>query len=188
MNNRAFNLELEHAHFPLRLDLKKLTVIADGNNGPIPMENMGSGKNWVGYHLIVLFALHSWFVSQDRPVPRFIFIDQPSQVYFPEDSDWDKKEKVSEDLQKVKQMYQLSYDLVKQLEGRFQIIITDHANINESWFQDCIVERWKMFSSSKLGYLNCNSFNSINSYYSQKNLCHYIEELAILAFLNCELF
>ncbi|MCK4580575.1 MAG: DUF3732 domain-containing protein, partial [Dehalococcoidia bacterium] len=26
---------------------------------------------------------------------------------------------------------------------QLQIIMTDHANINELWFQDCIIERWR---------------------------------------------
>ena len=62
-------------------------MVADGTDGPIPMERMGSGENWVGYHLIAHFALHRWFAERHRPVPRFVFIDQPSQVYFPEDEE-----------------------------------------------------------------------------------------------------
>jgi hypothetical protein len=40
-------------------------------------------------------------------------------------------------------MYRLAYDVVQLLIGQLQVIVTDHANINESWFQDCIVERWR---------------------------------------------
>lgn len=147
MDRWAMELQLEHAEFPLRLDLRRLTVVADGINGPIPMERMGSGENWVGYHLIAHFALHHWFVERQRPVPRFIFIDQPSQVYFPEDEDWQRQENgtvtVGEDRLKVARMYRLAHDLVDQLNGQFQIIITDHANINEPWFQDRVIERWR---------------------------------------------
>ncbi|MHB8793182.1 MAG: DUF3732 domain-containing protein [Thermoleophilia bacterium] len=147
MSHWAADLQLEHSEFPLRLDLKRLTVVADGPDGPIPMECMGSGENWVGYHLITHLALHHWFVERDRPVPRFLFIDQPSQVYFPEDEDWQRQENgnvvIGEDRQKVKHMYKMAYDLVELLNGQFQVIVTDHANINESWFQDCVVERWR---------------------------------------------
>ena len=147
MNAWAVGLQLEHAEFPLRLDLRRLTVVADGEDGPIPMEDMGSGENWVGYHLITHFALHRWFVARHRPVPRFIFIDQPSQVYFPEDEDWQRQENgtlgTSEDRQKVERMYKLAYDVAQMLGGQFQIIITDHANISQPWFQDCVVERWR---------------------------------------------
>ena len=120
MSRWASELQLEHAEFPLRLDLRRLTVVADGADGPIPMEHMGSGENWVGYHLIAHFALHHWFVKRQRPVPRFIFIDQPSQVYFPEDEDWQRQENgtvsVGEDRQKVARMYRLAYDVVQLLE------------------------------------------------------------------------
>jgi len=147
MSSWATGLQLEHAEFPLRLDLRRLTVVADGADGPIPMERMGSGENWVGYHLIAHFALHHWFVERHSPVPRFIFIDQPSQVYFPEDENWQRQDNgtlgVGEDRQKVKNMYRLAYDVVQLLGGQFQVIVTDHANINEPWFQDCVVERWR---------------------------------------------
>lgn len=145
MNEWARQLSLEHSEYPLRLDLRRLTVVADGDDGPIPMERMGSGENWVGYHLIAHFALHKWFVEHNRPVPRFLFIDQPSQVYFPEDRDWEQstEEIHGEDREAVIRMYKLSLDLVKQLSPLFQIIITDHANIEETWFQDSIVERWR---------------------------------------------
>jgi hypothetical protein len=147
MSTWASELQLEHAELPLRIDLRRLTVVADGIEGPIPMERMGSGENWVGYHLITHFALHRWFVDRNRPVPRFIFIDQPSQVYFPEDEDWQKSENgtvnIGEDRLKVERMYRLAYDLVNSLNGQFQIIITDHANINKQWFQSCVIGRWR---------------------------------------------
>ncbi len=145
MSEWARELRLEHSEHPLRLDIKRLTIVADGDNGPIPMERMGSGENWVGYHLIAHFALHKWFVGHDRPVPRFLFIDQPSQVYFPEDRDWIQSttDTPGEDHQAVSRMYQLALKLIEQLEPSLQIIITDHANINEEWFQNCIIERWR---------------------------------------------
>jgi len=137
-------LWLEHSEYPLRLDLKRLTVVADGENGPIPMERMGSGENWVGYHLIAHLALHKWFTEHHRPVPRMLFIDQPSQVYFPEDRDWEQKSGVaSEDRQAVARMYSLIHEVVASLDGRMQVIVTDHANIDEPWFQASIVERWR---------------------------------------------
>ena len=145
MSEWARELRLEHSEHPLRLDLKRLTVVADGNEGPIPMERMGSGENWVGYHLISHFALHKWFVGRNRPVPRFLFIDQPSQVYFPEDWDWEQagEGERGEDREAVGRMYKLALKVVQQLSPAFQVIITDHANINEPWFQQCIVERWR---------------------------------------------
>ena len=111
------------------------------------MDQMGSGENWVGYHLIAHLALHRWFVEHNRPVPHFIFIDQPSQVYFPEDKDWQRQENgtlgIGEDRKKVGLMYKLAYDIVNMLKEKLQVIVTDHANINEEWFQACVRERWR---------------------------------------------
>ena len=89
--------------------------------------------------------MHKWFVSRGRPVPRFLFIDQPSQVYFPEDRDWDENDgsERDEDRQAVARMYQLARAVADELSGQLQIIITDHANIGEPWFQECVVERWR---------------------------------------------
>lgn len=145
MDKWAKTLNLEHSDNPLRLDIKRLSVVADTDNGPIPMDRMGSGENWVGYHLIAHFALHKWFVSKERPVPRFLFVDQPSQVYFPADKDVDGQMNgiKNEDREAVARMYRLAFDLVQMLSPKFQIIMTDHADLAEDWFQECIVERWR---------------------------------------------
>ncbi len=141
----AQKLRLEHSEYPLRLDLKRLTVVADTVDGPVLMEEMGSGENCVGYHLIAHLALHRWFVNKRRPVPRFLFVDQPSQVYFPPDTDVDGTMEGSkeEDREAVARMYLLAYDLVQELKPDFQVIITDHADLKESWFQDSVIERWR---------------------------------------------
>jgi hypothetical protein len=145
MSTWAQNLQLEHSADPLRLDLKHLTVVADTADGPIPMDRMGSGENWVGYHLVAHLALHKWFTKKNRPVPRFLFLDQPSQVYFPADKDVDgTMEGIEEDdRQAVARMYHLAFDLVSELAPDFQIIMTDHADLNQPWFQDSVVERWR---------------------------------------------
>lgn len=144
MSRWSAGLRLEHSEYPLRLDMKRLTVVADGETGPIPMERMGSGENWVGYHLITHLALHKWFTERSRPVPRLLFIDQPSQVYFPEDRDWEQDSgAVSEDRLAVARMYSLIQEVINSLDGGMQVIITDHANIDEPWFQQSITERWR---------------------------------------------
>ena len=145
MTDWARGFELEHSQYPLRLDLRRLNVVADTNEGPIPMDRMGSGENWVGYHLIAHLALHDWFVRKLRPVPRFLFLDQPSQVYFPAEKDVDGKfESVPEDDRvAVARMFKLVFDFVATLAPRFQIVMTEHADIDEPWFQEAIVERWR---------------------------------------------
>lgn len=145
MTKWAGALELEHSEFPLRLDLKKLTIVSDTSDGPVPMGRMGSGENWVGYHLIAHLALHEWFTKRDRPVPRFLFLDQPSQVYFPPERDVDGKftDVGEDDRRAVSRMFQFVFEVVASLNHRFQVVITEHADINEEWYQDAVVERWR---------------------------------------------
>ena len=145
MTGWARELELEHSRFPLRLDVKKLTIIADTTDGPIPMERMGSGENWVGYHLIGHLALHEWFTDRKRPVPRFLFLDQPSQVYFPPDKDVNGSIGTvgEDDRLAVSRMFRLVFDIVVKLSPGFQVVITEHADINEEWYQQAVVERWR---------------------------------------------
>lgn len=145
----ARRLELEHSKYPLRLDVKKLKVVADTADGPVPMQRMGSGENWVGYHLIAHLALHRWFAERKRPVPRFLFLDQPSQVYFPAEKDVDGSMALiaEDDRLAVSRMLKLVFEVVAgaSTEGSpgMQVIITEHADVNEPWFQDAVVERWR---------------------------------------------
>jgi hypothetical protein len=145
MTQWARDLGLEHSRFPLRLDLKILTIVADTADGPVPMARMGSGENWVGYHLIAHLALHQWFVQRSRPVPRFLFLDQPSQIYFPAEKDIDGSiSLVSEDDRAaLSRMFQLVFNAVNEVAPGFQVIVTEHADLNEGWYQAAVAERWR---------------------------------------------
>jgi hypothetical protein len=147
MTAAAQVLMLEHSTSPLRLDMKRLTVVADTENGPVPMSGMGSGANWVGYHLIAHLALHGWFSHRTRPVPRFLFLDQPSQVYFPSEREVAAEMSVhdlsEDDRSAVKRMFQYVFSAVAEVSPSFQVIVTEHADIDEEWFQSAVVERWR---------------------------------------------
>ncbi len=141
----AKRLELEHSKYPLRLQVSKLTVFAATSDGAITMDKMGSGENWVGYHLISHLALHKWFAQQGRPVPHFLFLDQPSQVYFPPDVSREKllDELKGNDRTDLKRMFKLIYDLVAEVAPGLQVIMTEHAEFEEPWYQASIRERWR---------------------------------------------
>jgi len=145
MTRWATFLELEHAGIPFRLDPKKLIVVADTEDGPVPMSRMGSGETWLGCHLIALLALHDFFARKDRPVPRFLILDQPSQVYFPAEKtrDFNEVDEEDEDRQAVIRIFRLIINVVKDLAPRMQVIVTEHADIQEPWYQDLVVERWR---------------------------------------------
>lgn len=147
MTEWANTLELEHSRNPVRLDLSKLTVLVDRDDRPIPLNHMGSGANWVGFHLIAHLALHKHFVQHARPVPAFLFLDQPSQVYYPPDQDAELQGALTgirdEDQQAVSRMYNLVFDVVESLTPHFQVIITDHADLAEPRFRSVVAERWR---------------------------------------------
>lgn len=145
MTGWADRLELEHRGHAFRLDLRRLQVVADADAGPIPMDRMGSGANWLGCHLIAHLALHMWFVRKARPVPRFLFLDQPSQVYFPAERDVGGSMAAleDEDRQAVIRVFELIRDVVAELAPGLQVIITEHADVGEDWFQEAVVERWR---------------------------------------------
>lgn len=137
MTNWAKELQLEHCDNPYRLDLNKVTVMVDKSERPVPLKQLGSASNWVGVHLVAYFALHYFFINAERPVPRFLFLDQPSQVYFP--SELDEKEI---DWNEVNKMYNFIIERTKKAEGKLQVIVVDHANLKEGEFKNYICENW----------------------------------------------
>lgn len=147
MSEGAITLMLEHSRFPLRLDMKKLTLVADTENGPIAMSRMGSGENWVGYHLIAHLAVHHWFSQRERPVPSFLFLDQPSQVYFPPERVFEDVVSVNnlseDDRSAVKRMYEYVFSAVNLANMGYQVVVTEHADLDEDWFQSAVIERWR---------------------------------------------
>ena len=75
-------------------------------------------------------------------MPQFLFLDQPSQPYFPADtpveSILNQTETENPDRQAVIKMFKL---IAAETKG-FQVIITEHADIKEDWYQELICENW----------------------------------------------
>ena len=150
MTDWANFLQLEYQDFRYRFDLQKLTVIVDRPDRPIPMERMGSGENWLGCHLITLLSLHKFFRQQNRPVPGFIFLDQPSQNYFINENAYKSLEGLPSELEQIRRdadfdavqrMFDLFFKVCEELESDFQIIVTEHANLGDKHFQNALIEQ-----------------------------------------------
>ncbi len=148
MTQSAKDLQLEFQNWPYRLDVNHLTVMADRPGRAIPMQRMGGGKNWLGCHLITLLSLHRLFVQEERPVPGFLILDQPSQVYFPSLRDYKALSGTTEDtvradadLDAVQRMFDLLFALCHSLAPKFQIIVLEHANLPDQRFQDALAEQ-----------------------------------------------
>jgi len=148
MTSWAEDLGLEYSESPYRLDIKNLTVVADQYDRPIPMYRMGSGENWLGCHVISHLALHRFFIEKQRPVPSILVLDQPTQVYFPpekyENMEGDTNELTDEDRQAVTKLFNLIIKVCEELAPNLQIIILDHANLDNDTFQEALVEQpWR---------------------------------------------
>lgn len=142
MTPMAQRLGLEHATSNVRVDLARLTVVADTPTGPVYMDTgIGSAKNWVGYHLATTLALQHHFVTQHRPVPSFLILDQPTQAFFP--AERSPEDVADQDRSDALAQFELLRDVARDLDGKPQIIVLDHADFDEAWFQDAIVERWR---------------------------------------------
>lgn len=137
MTKWAEQLELEGKGNPYRIDFGKATVFMD-KDYPISLQKMGSGSNWVGVHIIAIMALHKYFITHNRPVPRFVFLDQPSQVYFPSK----EKNDANRDSEAVKRIYRFLIDHVSSLDKKMQIIIVDHAYFSDKYFSEHVIENW----------------------------------------------
>jgi hypothetical protein len=134
------------------LDEKELNVkfIRDGANRPDFLWEIGSGENWMAYHLAALLALHGTFLRRraDNPVPTFLIIDQPSQVYFPSDTfeqfieEQPDRATISQrrprrhldDLESTRRIFSALSRAQSSFKGRLQIIVLDHAD-EKAWGQ-----------------------------------------------------
>lgn len=147
MTDFARVLQLEHSESGARIDADRLTIVADTPDGPAYMDTgeIGSGMNWVGYHLSAYLALQEFFIEHRRPVPSFLVIDQPSQAFFPRDrvTGGDMEELTDVDRQHTRELYSLMHDVAEQLDGRLQIIAFDHADFDDAWFRASVVGRWR---------------------------------------------
>jgi hypothetical protein len=144
MSEFAKRLDLEHSGSELRFDIKKLTVVADTEDGPIPLNRMGSGENWVGYHVLTYLALHWWFRRRNRPVPGIVIFDQPSQAHYPADRDQEGSLDPLEDKDRhaVQALFELMHTACSEMDG-LQLIVLDHAHLTDPWFEAAIVEEWR---------------------------------------------
>jgi len=140
-------IDVEYKGYPIRFDLKNLDLIVDTEEKPIALSTgIGSGANWLSYHLLLFLALHKHFVKNNRPVPRFLLIDQPTQVYYPPESNPEIVElgsNLSSDAKAVKDMFNFLIEVVNQLNPHFQVIVMDHALLNDEAFNESIVEIWR---------------------------------------------
>lgn len=126
---------------------------------------IGSGANHMCYHLATLLGLHEYFLNlkesgKNNYIPSLLVLDQPSQVYFPEDfpkkspkkkgedeskQESNKSKKVSQDIENTKDIFKTCSEFVRKTNFKTQIIILEHAPTS-TWDEDeniHLVEEWR---------------------------------------------
>lgn len=145
------------------LDERELNIkfIQAGQKRADFLWEIGSGENWMGYHLATLLALHGVFMRRGKasPVPTFLVIDQPSQVYFPGETFDDltkstrgdpasvdeRARKKLNDLERTKQIFTAIARAHRSFKGEVQIIVLEHAD-QSAWGEQAnvvMVENWR---------------------------------------------
>jgi hypothetical protein len=125
-------LDAEWPNAPIKLEIKDLTLKVLNAGRDDYLWEIGSGANWLAYHIAVTVSLQGFFLAQPHhAVPSLLIYDQPSQVYFPkrlvssvaEDVDWG-----DEDIIAVRKVFVALADEVTKAQDRLQIIVLDHAH------------------------------------------------------------
>ena len=139
---------------------------------------IGSGENWMAYHLATMLALHGVFLRRDsrNPVPTFLVIDQPSQVYFPSDTfetviqgenpsnneaSKRRPKRHLDDLESTRQIFRTLARAHRSFNGRLQIIVLDHAD-RHAWGEIDQVEEVENWRGDEADFLIPNVWLSTN--------------------------
>jgi hypothetical protein len=151
------SLDAERPNDPLGLSIQDLTVKVQGIDREDYLWEIGSGSNWLSYHIAISLGLHQFFLAlKETPVPSFIVYDQPSQVYFPvksarraeserEITESIEPEFTDEDIIAIRKVYSVLADVVRSCNSRLQVIVLDHAS-DDVWGSingAHLVEQWR---------------------------------------------
>ena len=145
-------LDAERPDDPAELTVDDLTIRVTGPSGRTDfLWEIGSGANWLSYHIASTLALHRLFLEQQRsPVPSFIVYDQPSQVYFPkklarDPAESDDPQLADEDVIAVRKIFAVLGAAVTDAGGALQLVVLDHAgrDVWEGLPGIHLVEEWR---------------------------------------------
>ena len=143
-------LDAEWPEAPIRLIVEELTVKVLRGNRDDYLWEIGSGANWLAYHVATTIALQHFFLGEPHhPVPAMLVFDQPSQVYFPKRAahpdETEESQLRNEDVLAVRKVFSLLGEEVQSAKGRLQVIVLDHAG-EDVWgnLPDVqLIEEWR---------------------------------------------
>lgn len=119
--------------------LEENMLMLEGESGEYPESNIGSKSNYMFLHLCYFFGLHDLLMNnQNKIIPQFLFIDQPSIPYYADKSerrvDADNETIANDDRDKLMEAFRLTDLFMREMtrRGHFQIIMIEHAG-KEYW-------------------------------------------------------
>ncbi|CAO4181409.1 DUF3732 domain-containing protein [Methylorubrum extorquens] len=127
------SLDAEWPDAPIKLVINDLTVKVIHTEREDYLWEIGSGANWLAYHVAVTLALQRFFTNEvNHPVPGLLVYDQPSQVYFPRGFDDDDpvstlRRSRDEDIAAVRKVFKAMGGEIVRAKGQLQAIVLDHA-------------------------------------------------------------
>jgi hypothetical protein len=145
---RRMEVEFQKGNASISVEDLSIKVQVDPDSDEMTsLAEIGSGANWVCYHLAGILAIHDHLSKNDCPVPRTLLIDQPSQAWFPEelritDHEGELAPKRAEDTNRVRDIYQILREMASN-KTFSQIIVMDHAKFADSWFDDMMLYEWR---------------------------------------------
>jgi hypothetical protein len=151
MKSLSEKLDFEESYRPvnLKFDFNSFDLWNEKSDGrKVFLRAMGSGANWLSCHVCLFLALQRYFCSLGSKcaVPSILFLDQPSQVYFPvtdtetefQPNELAKREQdirkrgADADMAAVTKLFDALVEHCNTTESatgiRPQIIVTDHAD------------------------------------------------------------
>lgn len=125
-------LDAEWPDAPIQLILDDLTIKVIRGTRSDYLWEIGSGANWLAYHIATTLALQRFFLAEPHhPVPGLLVYDQPSQVYFPKRAaDENPGEPIAwrdQDVVAVRKVFTLLGAEARAAKGRIQMLVLDHA-------------------------------------------------------------
>lgn len=128
-------LDAEWPTAPVQLSIEDLTVKVVHKDRTDFLWEIGSGANWLVYHLAITLALQRYFLEDvSHPVPGLLVYDQPSQVYFPrgfaDAFESENGRTRDQDIDAIRAAFVAVGQEVVRAKGRMQVIILDHAGID----------------------------------------------------------
>lgn len=169
---KNFDFEKSYKQINLKFDINTFELYhlkkneAEQIEKKIYLRSMGSGANWLYSHVCLFLGIQKYFCSLGNKclVPSILFLDQPSQVYFPTIVDNNKDgfdphklkemegdlKNTDDDLKAVTNLFdqilKFINDTYKEFEIAPQVIISDHADnleLKQGTFENYVRRRWR---------------------------------------------